>query len=193
MGARMRCQHDTLLQIGFTQRAACGLLQVEVGQPVVDQVNGQIAMPQQAVAKFERRWAGDDRAQPVLAEQQLKKKELMVKVLRLRCLVNDGDARQRSGAASQTPFFVELSTMCCSKAFTLGAIASIAVQQARCACVRPVASGHHQHGLGVNCCLCVVTWLKTPHAEYLWTCNSTADTFSSPAAAGRRCRCNDRP
>ena len=140
MGARMLCQHDTLLQIGFTQRAACGLLQVEVGQSVVDQVNGQIAMPQQAVAKFERHWAGDDRAQPVLAEQQLKKKELRVKVLRLRCLVNDGNARQRSGAANQTPFFVELSTMCCSKAFTLGAIASIAVQQARCAYARPVAT-----------------------------------------------------
>ena len=107
MGLRMRRQHDPALQIRFAQRGASGLLQVEVGQPVVDQVDGQVAMPQRAAAPFERGRVGDDRAQAMPLEQLLEQQELGVEVLVLGSPVDDGDARQRpriSAQAGQTPF-----------------------------------------------------------------------------------------
>ena len=100
MGLRVRCQHDSLVQIGFAQRGAARLLQVEVGQAVVDQIDGQIAVPQHAVAPFECGRIGDDRAQAMPLEQLLEQQELGVEVLILGRHVDDGDSGQRTRAFS---------------------------------------------------------------------------------------------
>ena len=137
VGLRMRCQHDRALQIRLAQRGAAGLVQVEVGQPVVDQVDGQVAVPQRAAAPFERGRVGDDRSQAMPLEQLLEQQELGVEVLVLGCRVDDGDARQRPRIPpSRTDASRgETSRRCaCSNAATManvGTIRSTAVQQAR--------------------------------------------------------------
>ena len=48
----MRCQHDSFLHVRFAQCSAVGLLQVEIGQAVVDQIDGLLAMPKDPVSPF---------------------------------------------------------------------------------------------------------------------------------------------
>ena len=101
MGLRVRRQHHGVLQDRFTQRGAARLLQVEVGQSVVDQVDGQVAVPQHAAAPFQRGRIGDDRTQAVPLEQLLEQQEFGVEILILGCCIDNGDTGQRAGAAGR--------------------------------------------------------------------------------------------
>ena len=107
MGLRAGCQHHALLQPGLAQRGAGRLVEVEVGQPVVDQVNAQVVVPELAVAPGKRRRIGDHRTQAVALEQLLEQQELGVEKLLLGRLVDDGDAGQRPAAARPPPFLAE--------------------------------------------------------------------------------------
>ena len=100
----MRREDDSPIKVGDAQLFVCGLIQHEVGKPVVDQVNRIVPVPQHTVMQTQCRRIGDHRLDAMPAEQLLEQDELGVEILILRVVVDDGDAPQRLAAARQPPF-----------------------------------------------------------------------------------------
>ena len=74
------CGVSTTACCRYASCCAARLLQIEIGQPVVDQIDGQIAVPQPAVTPFQHGRVGDDRAQAVPLEQLPEQQELGVEI-----------------------------------------------------------------------------------------------------------------
>jgi len=69
MRLRVWREHDGIGKVGLAQRCAGGFSEREIGQAVVDQVDGDIPQPEHAVTQTELSGASDDRLQPVPLEQ----------------------------------------------------------------------------------------------------------------------------
>jgi hypothetical protein len=106
VGARVRSQHYGLRQVGGAQGRAGRCLEREIGEPVVDQIDRRVAVPQAVVAPGEGLRAGDHRVQAMALEQFAKQQELRIYVLLLGAFIHDRNRARRPSASRQCPFFV---------------------------------------------------------------------------------------
>ena len=113
MGARMRADDRFASQPGLPERGLGRLFQREIGQPVVNEVDRLVAMPQAAVPAHELVRTADRSLDAVAPEQFAVQEKLGVQVLLLRPFVDDGDKgrcaeaalnRRGSVCALQPPF-----------------------------------------------------------------------------------------
>jgi len=87
--ARIGRYHD---RAGFISRAQIGLIfKIKVGEPVVDQINGQIRAKQLAIAPLQTGRIDDHGLIACALEQARKQAELRIQVLFLRIFIDDGD------------------------------------------------------------------------------------------------------
>ncbi|MNQ80600.1 hypothetical protein D3C85_955870 [compost metagenome] len=107
VGLRVRRDQDGALQIGLAQRCVGGIIEGEVGQAVVDQIDGQFAMPELPALEAEFAGIGDHRLPAMALEQLLEQQEFRVEVLPLGRLVDDSDAAQRPLMAGAQPLAAE--------------------------------------------------------------------------------------
>ena len=107
VGLWVRCQHNPTIQVGFTQRAAAGFLQIKISEPVVNQIDGEFTMPQHTAAPLQRRRTANNRAHTVTLEQLLKKQKLGVEILVFWPFVDDGNTQQCIGSTAEMPFMAK--------------------------------------------------------------------------------------
>ncbi|CAN5603945.1 hypothetical protein BH11PSE7_BH11PSE7_17650 [soil metagenome] len=100
---RVGRQHDGAREVGLAQHRTGGFSQREVGQAVVNQVDGPVPVPERTTVKPEVCRACDHCLDAVPLEQALKQQELRVEVLLRRVLVHDGNAAQRPFVAREPP------------------------------------------------------------------------------------------
>ena len=99
MGARMRADDRLASQPGLPERSLGRLLQREIGQPVVNEVDRLVAMPQAAVPAHQLVRTADHSRDAVALEQFAVQEKLGIQVLLLRPFVDDGDKRRCADTA----------------------------------------------------------------------------------------------
>lgn len=109
MGTRIGRQDDRPLCIGFTNCRVAGLLEIEVGQSVVDQIDLDVSMLEPATSPLERGRVGDSRSKAVALEQTLEKEELRIQVLLLGRSVYDCNRRECARVTPELPFASNMS------------------------------------------------------------------------------------
>ena len=87
-----RRDRDNRISIGLIEDLAPGRLQVEIGQPIVNEVDGSPVRVQTSIAQHELIRAGDDCIDSLPLEQSLEQKKFRAQKLRVRVLIDDGDA-----------------------------------------------------------------------------------------------------
>ena len=101
----IRCQHHLL---PYPDRAEVRkLLQVEIGQPVVDQIDALAAAIHAVIARLQSGGVGDQRNDSRALEHALRQQEFRIEVLRFGSFIHDGDAGERCSTMRQPPFVAE--------------------------------------------------------------------------------------
>ena len=101
------CQHHRIRLVGVAQSGMARFGQSEIHQPIVDQINRQIAKSQPAFAQSQCLRIADHRIDAVADQHLLCQHEFGVKILLLRRVIHDGNAAQRGHAALALPLRAE--------------------------------------------------------------------------------------